>query len=120
VGDLKHVGYVRDQVAALVADELSVMPAGPVREAVAACLVPPAACTRGWSYSDAEFQTWCIAVRGDTELHFCPEGFGPSDPWGVLRAHDPDLGTDDCWYATLSDAVIAAGWVLSPDGHIVQ
>ena len=58
----------------------------------------------------------------DTAIGYCAEGFGPTDPWGLLFLRDhPNMGMDSQWFASLEDAVgESAAWdgINPPDYEV--
>jgi hypothetical protein len=46
-------------------------------------------------------------VERNLAVAYCPEGFGPRCPWGLLWLAGPwtSMGMDSSWYLTLEDAL---------------
>lgn len=66
---------------------------------------------REWDYGDVgqTFPCWiCLEDRrSNTAIAYCEQGFGPTNPWGLLfLAGEPSsLGMDSGWFTTLEDVV---------------
>ena len=79
-----------------------------------------------WDYGK-EGQTypcWIVLdhAPSNTAVAYCSEGFGPSDPWGLLFICEPrSMGMDSQWYVSLEDALRASpAWEgESPPGYEV-
>jgi hypothetical protein len=74
-------------------------------------LVPPKRERRQWDYgAEGEgFECWVILEDppSNTGIAYCIQGFGPSDPWGLvfLTGQHLSMGADDAWFASLEDAM---------------
>jgi len=78
--------------------------------AIVPLLVEPRLEARPWDYGAADQTYSCWIVLGhtpsNTGIAYCAEGFGPTDPWGLLSPTGKHLsmGMDSGWYASLEDA----------------
>ena len=74
-------------------------------------LVPPRLEHRGWDYGEdgQTYPCWiCVEDRAtNTAIAFCEEGFGPTDPWGLLfiEGEHTSMGMDSSWFPSLEEAV---------------
>jgi hypothetical protein len=73
-------------------------------------LLAPIRCEyREWDYGkpDEKHPCWIFAEHpeSNTAFAFTEHGFGPSDPWGLLRISGEDLsmGMDSGWFHSLED-----------------
>ena len=98
------------QIATLVRKEIADISDRVLREALEKLLVDPYCTERAWDYGD-EGQTypcWIVLEHpaSNTGIAYCAEGFGPSDPWGLvfLSGEHMSIGMDSAWFANLEDA----------------
>jgi hypothetical protein len=65
---------------------------------------------REWDYGSPglSYPCWIFAEHpeSNTAFAYCEQGFGPSDPWGLLsiRGDFLSIGMDSGWFATLESA----------------
>jgi hypothetical protein len=103
--------YGADFISELVDAELSKIADSTLEQRIRELLVPPYPVEREWDYGppDQHFTCWTVIEHrpSNTGVAFCAEGFGPSDPWGLIFLSGPrmDIGMDCSWYASLEDAV---------------
>jgi hypothetical protein len=91
-------------------------------------LVTPYPVTRAWDYGKPGdgFVCWTVLEHSpsNTGIAFCSEGFGPSDPWGLVFISGPhmSIGMDSAWFKSLEDAMReSAAWdAPKPEGYEVQ
>ncbi len=78
-----------------------------------------------WDYGEPgeKYECWfvCEDARSNTAIVYCEQGFGPSDPWGLIFVEGPyaSMGMDSQWFVSLEDAVRNAPfWVgENPTGY---
>ena len=80
-------------------------------------LVAPYPIERAWNYGipNERFTCWTILEHhpSNTGIAFCSQGFGPSNPWGLvfLAGQHMGIGMDSAWFASLEDAMReSAAW----------
>ena len=77
-------------------------------------LVVPYAVERDWDYGGIgdRFTCWTVLEHppSNTGIAYCPQGFGPSDPWGLvsLSGEHMGIGMDASWFPTLESAVLGS------------
>jgi hypothetical protein len=70
-------------------------------------LVTPYPVERTWDYGepDEQFTCWTVLEHppSNTSIAYCSEGFGPSNPWGLVQLTGPDMSMymDCCWHVSL-------------------
>lgn len=95
----------------IVDTELSSMPQAQL-EALRECLVTPRPQERHRRSCRLEpGECWVVAERDDEVIAYCDADRLEGYPWGVLERDSEDFGTDDRWYASLREALDAAGWI---------
>jgi len=124
--DQKELGMVSKcmqsaDVSKLVRLELDRV-ADPVRRTLLeSLLIQPRNLSLAWEYGqlDERFDCWCVghSALGDVLLVYCPQGFGPSFPWGFVFSETGSLGNDGQWHSGLEDAAIGIGLLESPDEY---
>ena len=91
------------------------------RASLEALLIQPRELSLAWDYGqpDDRFDCWCVGQSADrdTLLVYCPQGFGPSFPWGFVFSETGSLGNDGQWHSGLEDAAIGAGLLEAPAGY---
>lgn len=98
------------RISKIVETEIESISHGNVVETIRGHLVPLRVENREWDYGD-EGQTYpCWIVledkKTDSVIAYCEQGFGPSEPWGLMSlARFPNMGMDSGWFAQLEDAV---------------
>jgi hypothetical protein len=111
----------REEIAALVAEQVALIEDPDRRDLLLRLLVEPRVETREWDYGapGERFPYWVVAESpGDgVLLVYCEQGFGPGMPWGWLFTDDPEFGTlgmDAQWEWYLEAALIRSrlwrGW----------
>jgi len=80
-------------------------------------LVHPYPVERVWDYGTSyeAFTCWTVLEHrpSNTGIAFCADGFGPSDPWGLVFLSGPlmSIGMDSAWFTSLEDAIReSAAW----------
>ena len=74
-------------------------------------LVPPYPVVRAWDYGDPgeAYTCWTVLEHpgSNTGVGYCPQGFGPRHPWGLVSLTGPhmSLGMDSGWFKSLEEAV---------------
>ena len=74
-------------------------------------LVTPYPVERDWYYGlpGEHFTCWTVLEHpsSGTGIAYCPFGFGPSDPWGLvfLAGDTMGIGIDSEWFPTLESAM---------------
>jgi hypothetical protein len=56
----------------------------------------------------------------NTGIAYCPTGFGPSDPWGLvlLSGDHMNMGMDCAWFTSLESAMRESmAWDCGPPEH---
>lgn len=90
--------------------------------------VSPYPVSRAWDYGTVGQQFICWTVlehpASNTGIAFCPEGFGPSYPWGLVFLTGPhtSIGMDSGWFLSLEGAIRGSmAWDQSnPEGYESQ
>lgn len=99
------------EVATLVQEELAKIGDVRVQERIRSLIVSPYCVDGEWDYGK-EGQTypcWIILEHpaSGTGIAYCEDGFGPSNPWGlvwIMGPHRQRIGMDSGWYDSLGDA----------------
>lgn len=74
-------------------------------------LVAPYTVERGWDYGkiSERFICWTVLEHppSNTAIAYCEQGFGPSNPWGLvfLTGEQMGIGMDSGWFSTLESAM---------------
>lgn len=100
--------------------ELSFFDSDEQRETFPRLRVPPRESIQSWQYGPESHRCTIVASDGETQMVFCPTGFGPSFPWSAQPVGEDDLGRDDFWNAYLYEAFVSSRlWPHGrPDGLI--
>lgn len=84
-------------------------------------VVAPYPVERLWDYGahGERYTCWTVLehAASNTGIAYCTEGFGPSDPWGLVFLSGPhtNIGMDSAWFASLEDAFRESmAWDESP------
>jgi hypothetical protein len=99
-----------DEVIRLVEEALATIGDPAVAQEIRALLVRPYPVVRAWDYGGIgeSYVCWTVLEHSpsNTGIAFCPEGFGPASPWGLVFLSGPhvSIGTDASWYTYLEDA----------------
>jgi hypothetical protein len=94
---------------------------------IRALAVTPYPVERSWDYGELGERYTCWTViehpESNTGIAYCVDGFGPSNPWGlVFLSGHMNIGMDCAWYASLEDAFRESmAWdEPSPEGFELQ
>jgi hypothetical protein len=74
-------------------------------------LVTPYPVEREWDYGNPgeHYSCWTVLEHpsSNTGIAYCRQGFGPSDPWGLvsLSGDYTGIGMDSGWFPTLESAM---------------
>ena len=74
-------------------------------------LVQPYSVERDWDYGHPgeHYTCWTVLEHppSNTGIAYCPQGFGPADPWGLvhLSGEYMSIGMDSAWFPTLESAM---------------
>lgn len=91
------------EISDLVEREIESVTDRRVADQIRALLVTPNPVDRLWDYGapDQRFTCWTVLEHreSNTGIAFCSEGFGPSDPWGLVFLSGPhtNIGMDSSW-----------------------
>ena len=100
-----------NDVVSLVNEELVRITDAPLLARTRELLVVPYPVERGWDYGriGERFTCWTALEHppSNTGIAYCPQGFGPSDPWGLifLSGEHMGIGMDSAWFSTLESAM---------------
>jgi len=116
------------EVSDLVAREVESVTDRRLADQIRALLVTPSPVERLWDYGapDRRFTCWTVLEHreSNTGIAFCSEGFGPSDPWGLVFLSGPhmNIGMDSSWFVSLEDAFRnSMAWQeTNPQGYETQ
>lgn len=116
------------EVAQLVAQQLRAIAQPELLALAQSLLVEPRLESRPWDYGaqNQEFPCWVVLehLPSNTGIAYCAQGFGPSNPWGLLflSGEHLSMGMDSAWFASLEDALRnCAAWNGDdPPGYEVQ
>jgi len=99
------------EVRALVEAQIATIRDEALLTRIRELLVPPHAVVRAWDYGtpDEAFTCWTVLEHpgSNTGIGYCPQGFGPQYPWGLVFLSGPNmsLGMDSGWFRSLEDAM---------------
>ena len=100
-----------DEVSSLVQKELDHITDPALLNRIRELLVTPYPVERNWDYGKVGERFICWTVLEDppsnTGIAYCEQGFGPSDPWGLvfLSGEYMSIGMDSRWFLTLESAM---------------
>jgi hypothetical protein len=100
-----------NEVSSLVGEELTRMTDTALLARIRELLVVPYPFNRSWDYGRGgeEFTCWTVLEHppSNSGIAYCPQGFGPSDPWGLifLSGEHMGIGMDSAWFSTLESAM---------------
>ena len=114
-----------DKISTLVGRELQKIVDPKLVKKIRELLVSPYSAERVWDYGapGQQFTCWIFLEHrpSNSGIAFCSEGFGPSNPWGLIFLSGPhmSIGMDCAWYASLEDAMRGSiAWDGSnPEGY---
>jgi hypothetical protein len=100
--DAVGVGALVDTQVASIADRAVV-------ELIDRLRIVPRQEHRPWDYgAPGEYACWVVLEhqRSNTGIAYCPQGFGPRAPWGLLwLTKHLSMGSDSSWFPTLEEAL---------------
>ena len=119
----------KEEVAALVAEQVALIEDSDRRDLLLRLLVEPRVEEREWDYGEEgeRYPYWVVAESPEHHLIlvYCEQGFGPESPWGWLYNGESEceeelasLGMDAQWEWYLESALTNSGiWrgPYSPD-----
>ena len=100
-----------NEVSSLVSEKLTGIADAALLARILELLVVPYPVERDWDYGrvDERFTCWTVLEHppSNTWIAYCPQGFGPSDPWGLifLSGERMGIGMDSAWFSTLESAM---------------
>ena len=100
-----------NDVSSLVRAELEKIADPALSARIRELLVSPYSVERDWDYGciGEKFTCWTVLEHrpSNTGIAYCSEGFGPTDPWGLvfLSGDHMNIGMDCAWFTTLESAV---------------
>lgn len=98
-------------VSSLVRKELDHISDSLLLKQINKLLVTPYPVERDWDYGKIgeRFTCWTVLEHPpcNTGIAYCEQGFGPSDPWGLvfLSGEHMGIGMDSGWFQTLESAM---------------
>lgn len=115
-------------ISELVEREIMNMTDPRIAQRIRELLVSPYPVERTWDYGTPgeQFTCWTLLEHppSNTGIAFCSQGFGPSNPWGLVFLSGPhmSIGMDSGWFGSLEDAMRESmAWEGSnPEGYEVQ
>lgn len=114
--------YPQQQIAELVAAELTGFRFPGVRGWAQDRLITPELQLRNWDYGGTgeQFECWLVARwAGGWGIAYCEQGHAGT--WGIVSLAELWFGPDSCWFARLEDAFIQSGWEGDlPAGYEVE
>jgi hypothetical protein len=100
-----------DEISSLVRQELDHVTDLALLNRIRELLVTPHPVERDWDYGHfgERFTCWTVLEHtpSNTAIAYCEQGFGPSDPWGLvfLSGEHMGIGMDSAWFSTLESAM---------------
>jgi hypothetical protein len=100
-----------NDVVSLVNEELVRVADAALLARIRELLVVPHPVERDWDYGRVgeRFTCWMVLEHSpsNTGIAYCAQGFGPSDPWGLifLSGEHMAIGMDSAWFPTLESAM---------------
>lgn len=101
-----------NDVSSFVREELEKIADPALLARIRELLVSPYAVERDWDYgrTGEKFTCWTVLEHrpSNTAIAYCSEGFGPTDPWGLVFLSGDNrmgIGMDSAWFPTLESAV---------------
>jgi hypothetical protein len=99
------------EVSSLLSAELARIADAALLARILELLVSPYPVERAWDYGHPgeHYTCWTVLEHpsSNTGIAFCRQGFGPSDPWGLvfLSGDCVGIGMDSGWFPTLESAM---------------
>ena len=99
------------KVTGLATEELARIADAALLARIRELLVEPYPVDRGWDYGTLGETMTCWTVLkhhpSNMGIAYCPSGFGPSDPWGLvfLSGAHMRIGMDCAWFVSLESAM---------------
>jgi hypothetical protein len=100
-----------NEVSSLVSEELTCVTDAALLARIRELLVVPYPVERDWDYGRVgeRFTCWTVLEHppSNTGIAYCPQGFGPSYPWGLifLSGEHMGIGMDSAWFSTFESAM---------------
>jgi hypothetical protein len=100
-----------EMLSSLVSDELVRITDTAILAKIREVLVSPYPVERAWDYGrpGEHYTCWTVLEHpsSNTGIAYCLQGFGPSDPWGLvfLSGDHIGIGMDSAWFPTLEAAM---------------
>jgi|SRR3954464_7472278 hypothetical protein len=100
-----------DDVSARLTEELTRISDSALLARIRELLVPPYSVQRDWDYGRPgdKFICWTVLEHppSNTGIAYCEQGFGPTNPWGLvfLSGNHMGIGMDSAWFASLESAM---------------
>ena len=99
------------EIQKLIDDEMKSLKDDRVLSHIRSLLIKPTPEYRDWDYGEPGQQYLCWIVldhpASGSGIAYCEEGFGPSNPWGLIGT-DPNklqnMGMDSQWFPSFLDA----------------
>src|ERR1700722_3078895 len=94
-----------NEVSSLVSEELTRITDAALLARIRELLVVPYPVERDWDYGRVgeRFTCWTVLEHppSNTGIAHCPQGFGPSDTWGLifLSGEHMGIGMDSAWFS---------------------
>ena len=98
-------------INSIVSEELKHITDATLLNRIQEMLVTPHPVERDWDYGQPgeKFICWTMLEHSpsNTGIAYCSQGFGPSDPWGLihLSGERMSIGMDSAWFSTLDSAM---------------
>jgi len=108
-----------DDVSTRLSEELARITDSSLLARICELLVSPYPVQRDWEYGRCgeQFVCWTVLEHppSNTAVAYCEQGFGPSDPWGLvfLSGDHMGIGMDSGWFPTFESAMresMVMGW----------
>jgi len=99
------------EVSSLVGEQLERITDAALLARIRELLIIPYPVERDWDYGRAgeKFTCWTVLEHppSNTGIAYSLQGFGPSDPWGLvfLSGEHMGIGMDSGWFPTLESAM---------------
>ena len=99
------------EVSSIVNSELARITDPALLNRIHELLVRPYPVERDWDYgrNGERFTCWTVLEHShsNTAIAYCRQGFGPSEPWGLvfLSGEYMGIGMDSAWFSSLESAM---------------